>query len=203
MPYLCQALVGCLAGYICDKLYSNNYFKLSTLRKAFNTISFVGPTICLLILIHFGSDNSTLCIVLFTIGLGINGMCLAGYHVTHVDMSPTFASSLMGITNCLANLAGILAPYVVGIILTETNTTTTATTTNTTIINSTDTTIINTDNRHQEQNLNGWNYVFYLSCLIYVSTAIIFILFGSNEKQIWDQPKQNRTEKMAEESGLE
>ncbi len=34
--------------------------------------------------------------------------------VNHVDLSPTYAGTLMGITNTFANVCGFLAPYVAG-----------------------------------------------------------------------------------------
>ncbi|KAH9525913.1 hypothetical protein DERF_000044 [Dermatophagoides farinae] len=170
LPYLCQAIVGCMAGYICDKLYASQFFRLGTLRKTANTIAFLGPTICLLLLIQIGNNDPKWSIILFTIALGCNGMFLAGYHVTHLDMSPTYASTLMGITNCLANLAGIFAPYVVGIILTNVQ--------------------IEKQKQQQQQSSlssnDGWNQVFYVSCIIYILSALIFVLFGSNERQTWD-----------------
>lgn len=159
-----------MAGYICDKLYASQFFRLGTLRKTANTMAFLGPTICLLLLIQIGNNDPKWSIILFTIALGCNGMFLAGYHVTHLDMSPTYASTLMGITNCLANLAGIFAPYVVGIILTNVQ--------------------IEKQKQQQQQSSlssnDGWNQVFYVSCIIYILSAFIFVLFGSNERQTWD-----------------
>ncbi len=36
------------------------------------------------------------------------------FQVNHVDLSPTYAGTLMGITNTFANVCGFLAPYVAG-----------------------------------------------------------------------------------------
>lgn len=38
---------------------------------------------------------------------------MSGFHVTHVDMAPDFAGTLMGITNGVSNFNGIIAPRVV------------------------------------------------------------------------------------------
>lgn len=64
----------------------------------------------------------------------------------------------MGITNCLANFSGVLAPYVVGLILQD----------------------------PKSSILDLWSTVFYISCYIYVVTSIIFVIFGSAELQVWN-----------------
>lgn len=51
---------------------------------------------------------------LLTIGVGLNGGIYSGFKVNHLDVSPRFAGILMSFTNCLANLAGLLAPMVAG-----------------------------------------------------------------------------------------
>ena len=38
---------------------------------------------------------------------------------THLDMSPNFAGTLLGITNAFANLTGFLAPAFTGYIINE------------------------------------------------------------------------------------
>lgn len=37
--------------------------------------------------------------------------------MVHIDMAPNFAGTLMGITNCFANLISIVAPLAAGAIL--------------------------------------------------------------------------------------
>lgn len=45
--------------------------------------------------------------------LALNGFAMSGFHVTHVDMAPDFAGTLMGITNGISNFNGIIAPFIV------------------------------------------------------------------------------------------
>lgn len=37
--------------------------------------------------------------------------------LVHIDMAPNFAGTMMGITNCFANIVSIIAPLVAGLIL--------------------------------------------------------------------------------------
>lgn len=63
--------------------------------------------------------NSAGAIILLTIAVGLNGTTYVGYMVNHMDLSPNFAGSLMGLTNSIANMMSILGPLTVGFILTD------------------------------------------------------------------------------------
>lgn len=56
-------------------------------------------------------------VAILTVGVGLNGGIYSGFKVNHLDISPRFAGILMAFTNCLANLAGLLAPLFAGQIL--------------------------------------------------------------------------------------
>jgi hypothetical protein len=56
-------------------------------------------------------------VAILTIGVGLNGAIYSGFKVNHLDISPRFAGILMSLTNCLANLAGLLAPIVAGYVI--------------------------------------------------------------------------------------
>ncbi|GFS49763.1 inorganic phosphate cotransporter, partial [Nephila pilipes] len=66
--------------------------------------------------VGFIGCESSIIITLFLLAMGFNGFMHSGFNVTHVDMSPEFSGSLMGLTNCIANTAGFLAPIYVGMI---------------------------------------------------------------------------------------
>ncbi len=42
----------------------------------------------------------------------MNGFLYAGFVVNHMDIAPRYAGTLFGITNTVATLSGIAAPYV-------------------------------------------------------------------------------------------
>lgn len=65
--------------------------------------------------------GQTEAVAMLTIGIGFNGFTYCGYMLNHMDLSPNFAGSLMGLTNSLANIMSILGPITVGYILTETD----------------------------------------------------------------------------------
>lgn len=63
------------------------------------------------------TTNTTLAVLLLTIAVGLNAGAGVGYLVNHIDLSPNFAGTLMGITNSIANILSLLAPLVAGAIV--------------------------------------------------------------------------------------
>lgn len=52
-------------------------------------------------------------VVLLTIAVGLCGFHFSGYFINHGDIAPAYAGTLFGISNCIATIPGIVAPYVV------------------------------------------------------------------------------------------
>lgn len=75
-----------------------------------------GPAIALIAASYTGCDPY-LTVIILTVGVGFNGAIYSGFKVNHLDISPRFAGILMSLTNCLANLAGLLAPIVAGYVI--------------------------------------------------------------------------------------
>lgn len=75
-----------------------------------------GPAVALIFASYTGCDPY-LTVAILTVGVGLNGAIYSGFKVNHLDISPRFAGILMSLTNCLANLAGLLAPIVAGYVI--------------------------------------------------------------------------------------
>lgn len=65
---------------------------------------------------YTGCDRITTVAVL-SVGMGLNGSIYSGFKINHLDLSPRFAGFLMSLTNCTANLAGLLAPLAAGYLI--------------------------------------------------------------------------------------
>lgn len=102
------------------------------------------------------SGKTTWLVILSLIlSLGLNGFAMSGFHVTHVDMAPDFAGTLMGITNGISNFNGIIAPFIVTAV-TDTKT-----------------------------GVTEWWAVFLIACGVYVVTNLIYCWFGTSQIQSW------------------
>jgi len=83
---------------------------------SFKFLGQFGPAFALIAASYTGC-NPPLTVALLTIGVGLNGGIYSGFKVNHLDISPRFAGILMSFTNCLANLAGLLAPITAGYVI--------------------------------------------------------------------------------------
>uniref|UniRef100_T1IXH3 Sialin n=1 Tax=Strigamia maritima TaxID=126957 RepID=T1IXH3_STRMM len=53
-------------------------------------------------------------IICLTIAIGIGGFVWSAFGVNHLDIAPRFASLLMGLSNCIATIPGIITPILNG-----------------------------------------------------------------------------------------
>lgn len=108
-----------IISHIADWMISSGRFNHTSTRKIINSIGQYSPAVALAAASYTGCSR-WLTVALLTIGVGLNGGIYSGFKVNHLDISPRFAGVLMSFTNCLANLAGLLAPITAGYIITGT-----------------------------------------------------------------------------------
>lgn len=60
-----------------------------------------------------------LIILFLTLGASLGGFSICGYGVNHLDIAPQFASILIGISNTIATIPGVISPLIAGFIVTD------------------------------------------------------------------------------------
>uniref|UniRef100_A0A646QF35 VGT2 n=1 Tax=Hemiscolopendra marginata TaxID=943146 RepID=A0A646QF35_9MYRI len=117
IPYLCTMIVNISAGQISDVMARRKVMSLTKQRKLFNTIGMVCPGILMSVLTIFSCHERYYAVVCITFTQALGGVAFAGgFFYNHVDIAPQFAGILMGLTNCLAQLPGIISPTIAGLI---------------------------------------------------------------------------------------
>ncbi|XP_034938463.1 putative inorganic phosphate cotransporter isoform X2 [Chelonus insularis] len=160
LPYLTMLLLTFPVSWLSDWIQKKGVSRGLT-RKISNSIGHWGPGLALFGLAFVPRNMKTLAVVMLIIAVGLNVGSLCGFQLNHIDLSPNFAGLLMSITNCLASIISILAPLIVGHIVTE------------------------------ESDEFQWRIVFYMSTAIYFLGNLVFIILGSGEVQKWDDPFLN------------
>ncbi|CAB3221216.1 unnamed protein product [Arctia plantaginis] len=217
LPYLAMYLLSFVMGAMTDVIIRKNWLTVTNTRKLFNSIGLWGPAIALIGLSYAPEDNMTYAVVMLTLAVGINSGQFAGYLVSlwgpaialiglsyapednmtyavvmltlavginsgqfagyllvHIDLAPNFSANLMGITNFLANIISIISPLVCGFIVQD------------------------------ETEPHEWRKVFFVASGVYFFTNLFFILFGTSERQTWNEPKDDDVEmKAPEKSAME
>jgi len=144
--FISSAGIGFLADYLIEKWWST-----TTVRKVVNIFAFLSAALFLAIVGHIKSV--TLAITVMTLSLTGIGFCSSGWAVNHIDVSAEHAGILMGISNTVATIPGIISPTLSGYILGDTN------------------------------DIERWQEIYYITSAILIFGAIIWLFFASGKKQ--------------------
>lgn len=119
-PWVTMFLCTNLSGILADNLISRGYC-VTSVRKLMQSVGFLGPAFCLMLLIRI--DNLAPAVVTIMIGLGLSSFSQSGVYCNHQDISgeSECAGTLLGISNTVASLPGVIGVGVTGFILDSTN----------------------------------------------------------------------------------
>ncbi len=114
IPSIVSVIFVNLGGYLSD-LFVKKGYRVIKIRRASTIIGFGGAALSLGILPSFQT------IVGVTVMLSITNMCAGlgtgGFSVNHADIGPKHTGSLMGITNTIATIPGIIGVAITGVLV--------------------------------------------------------------------------------------
>ncbi|XP_024374370.1 probable anion transporter 6, chloroplastic [Physcomitrium patens] len=119
LPPLASVAVTSVAAPLADHFISRGY-DITLVRKVCQSIGFLSPAACMAFAALSPKFNPWVDVAILTAGLGLSSFTLAGLYCTHQDISPKYASVLLGITNSIGAIPGVLGVALVGIILDRT-----------------------------------------------------------------------------------
>lgn len=173
------------------------------LRKLCNTMGNWGPALALILMCFVSTSNTTIPVVLLAVSGGFNVGVLCGFQINHMDLSPNFAGLLISITNTAASIVGLLAPLVVGKMVTDW----VSIANHTLMVFSMIKSILyfydhclhlmsrisqNIQLVFLQTNVDQWKTIFFMSAAIYFLGNLIFIIFGSGETQCWNNADDSK-----------
>ncbi|CAH1108548.1 unnamed protein product [Psylliodes chrysocephalus] len=171
LPYLVNWILSLMMGPMADFLITKNYVTTGTSRKIFNSIGMFIPAISLICLTFIDSKNPVAAIFLLTMAVGFNSAVYSGFNVNHIDLSPVHAGTLMALTNSVSNIFSLFSPLIVDMVISVTG--------------------------YKETQKQLWTFVFCIAAGVYITTGIVYNLFGSGEVQSWnnlEEPQNNKTD---------
>eukprot|EP01113_Clastostelium_recurvatum_P023708 TRINITY_DN2825_c0_g1_i3.p1 TRINITY_DN2825_c0_g1~~TRINITY_DN2825_c0_g1_i3.p1 ORF type:complete len:485 (+),score=73.74 TRINITY_DN2825_c0_g1_i3:107-1561(+) len=141
LPFLTMAVTSTIGGFVADRLLTwgiannnskesisiNTYdthqhdqqqvdalaFRKTVVRKVFGCMGLTIAAGSLVAVNYVHSANVVVACVI--IALGGTGLSLSGYAVNHLDIAPMHAGVLMGMSNTIATIPGIVGVFLVGI----------------------------------------------------------------------------------------
>ncbi|KAF5293587.1 hypothetical protein FQA39_LY03072 [Lamprigera yunnana] len=157
-PYFSMWVMSFVFSGFTDYIINKDCVSIGTGRKIANSIGLYTPAAALIILGFYGHglDTTGMVISLLIIAVGSNAAHMCGYQVNHLDLSPTYAGTLMGITNGFSNIFSILGPLLVHYVV--------------------------KDKHDPEQ----WKMVFLIAGGFYIFGNTFYVICGSGDIQPWD-----------------
>ena len=113
LPFLAAAIMLVVTGYLADWLRAPGRLSTTTVRKILLSCGLVLPSIFFTLSGFLGCDR-VLVVLTMIVAMGCAAFAWACVTVNSLDLSPTHAATLLGITNSVATLSSIGAPHVIG-----------------------------------------------------------------------------------------
>ncbi|XP_058518457.1 vesicular glutamate transporter 2 isoform X3 [Ochotona princeps] len=112
VPHLVMTIIVPIGGQIADFLRSKQILSTTMVRKIMNCGGF-GMEATLLLVVGY-SHTRGVAISFLVLAVGFSGFAISGFNVNHLDIAPRYASILMGISNGVGTLSGMVCPIIVG-----------------------------------------------------------------------------------------
>ncbi|KAK6302076.1 hypothetical protein J4Q44_G00281290 [Coregonus suidteri] len=112
LPHLVMTIIVPIGGQLADYLRTNKIMSTTNVRKMMNCGGF-GMEATLLLVVGF-SHTKAVAITFLVLAVGFSGFAISGFNVNHLDIAPRYASILMGISNGVGTLSGMVCPLIVG-----------------------------------------------------------------------------------------
>ncbi|XP_016408378.1 vesicular glutamate transporter 3 [Sinocyclocheilus rhinocerous] len=112
VPHMVMTIIVPIGGQLADFLRSRKILSTTTVRKIMNCGGF-GMEATLLLVVGF-SHTRAVAITFLILAVGFSGFAISGFNVNHLDIAPRYASILMGISNGVGTLSGMVCPLIVG-----------------------------------------------------------------------------------------
>ncbi|XP_054158499.1 putative inorganic phosphate cotransporter [Oppia nitens] len=158
MVYVVLTISILLSGLVADFIVRKKLISKTLLRKIFESLAAFVSAICLAA-IPWAQCNNTIVIALIMIGMIFFGTQAGGDIAIVSDMTNNFTATVFAIANTIAFTCGFITPLVIGYIV----------------------------EASPGQPRRQWSYIFYMSAAISVLGGIVFLVFGSADRQPWDR----------------
>ncbi|XP_077328416.1 vesicular glutamate transporter 3 [Lithobates pipiens] len=112
VPHMVMTIIVPIGGQLADFLRSRQILSTTTVRKIMNCGGF-GMEATLLLVVGY-SHTKVIAISFLVLAVGFSGFAISGFNVNHLDIAPRYASILMGISNGVGTLSGMVCPLIVG-----------------------------------------------------------------------------------------
>jgi MFS transporter, ACS family, solute carrier family 17 (sodium-dependent inorganic phosphate cotransporter), other len=120
LPPLANIVVASFVGPLADAAIERAT-PVNVVRKTAQSVAFFGPATFMGLACFDYFDNPLVTVGLLTVGLSLSSFSYAGLYCNHQDMSPRYASILLGMTNTVGAFPGVIGVPLTGYLLERTD----------------------------------------------------------------------------------
>ncbi|XP_076386630.1 na[+]-dependent inorganic phosphate cotransporter isoform X1 [Megachile rotundata] len=156
VPHLLRMVFSYYFSVMSDWLIRTKRMSLTNVRKLATFVS-IGLQGVFILLLGFSGCEPTLAVIFMMAGITVTGAVSAATFANFVDLSPNYASILLGLCGMIVIWSGFISPAVVGI-LTNNN-----------------------------QTISQWRIVFIIATVNSLIGTVVYLLFGTSKEQPWNR----------------
>merc|ERR1712038_1598849 len=116
-PYLLMAGIVQSAGILADYARTKGRLSTTAVRKLFTCGSYACQFVFMSLTALLLTEGGGWAITCISLSLGCGGFAWAGFSINHLDIAPQYAAILMGISNTIGTIPGIISPTVTGLLV--------------------------------------------------------------------------------------
>ncbi|XP_055688585.1 vesicular glutamate transporter 1-like [Lutzomyia longipalpis] len=117
IPYMAMVCVLFVSGFLADWVQVKGYLRTGQVRRYFTSCAFIIQMIFMLLTAF--TNDPVQSVIFITVGVATGAFPWSGYAVNPLDLAPSHASIIYGLSNTLGNLSGIISPIISGYIVTD------------------------------------------------------------------------------------
>ncbi|KAH9523365.1 hypothetical protein Btru_039836 [Bulinus truncatus] len=114
LPYLIQFVGSIAIGFAADLIREKRWMTTKSVRKLFQVTSFLGNAVFISLVGQMDCAFRQVAVALLCFSALFTSFSRAGYVVNNLDLAPSYAGILFGITNTAGTLPGMIAPIIAG-----------------------------------------------------------------------------------------
>ncbi|PSN50075.1 Vesicular glutamate transporter 2 [Blattella germanica] len=111
LPHLLMTVIVPCGGLLADHVRKKGILSTTNVRKIFNCGGF-GMEALFFVVVAYSKTAFTATLAL-TMGVAFSGFAISGFNVNHLDIAPRYASILMGMSNGIGTIAGLICPIAI------------------------------------------------------------------------------------------
>nr|CAH7739832.1 unnamed protein product [Callosobruchus chinensis] len=158
LPHLLRMIWAYVFSQLGDYLLRSGRMSRSNVRKLATAVCCIGQGFFMLGLAYSGCDKFK-AIVFLTLAIAVHGAVSTGPLASIVDISPNYASVILGIINTIVASVGVLTPMVVGYLT------------------------------YQNQTVVQWQKVYWIATLFLFVSGILYAVLSNSKLKPWNSPE--------------